>query len=154
VDDLQQAISEHAVDEVIIALPSAEHERVLQIVGLCQESAVGFRLVPDTFDLTLGTLDVDNLAGIPLIGLREHTLHGFNRFVKRTIDVVVSAAALMVALPIMVIVAIAVRLDSKGPIFVPQERVGLNGRVFRIYKVRSMRAGADRQLTELQQNNE
>jgi exopolysaccharide biosynthesis polyprenyl glycosylphosphotransferase len=154
VDDLARVVSEQRVDEVIIALPSAEHERVLEIVSLCQQSGVGFRLVPDTLDLTLGALDVDNLAGIPLIGLREHALHGFNRFVKRTIDVVVSAVALLVALPIMVAVAIGVRLDSKGPIFLPQERVGLNGRVFRIYKVRSMHVGAEHLLNELQQNNQ
>jgi exopolysaccharide biosynthesis polyprenyl glycosylphosphotransferase len=142
------------VDEVIIALPSAEHERVLEIVALCQGGGVSFRLVPDTFDLTLGTLDVDNLAGIPLIGLREHALHGLNRWIKRSIDIVVSAAALLVAAPIMVLVALAVCLDSRGPIFFPQERVGLKGRVFRIYKVRSMHVGADRMLNTLQQNNE
>jgi len=154
VDDLPSVLAAHQVDEVIVALPSAEHERVLQIVGLCQESGVGFRLVPDTFDLTLGTLDFESLAGIPLIGQREPALHGFNRALKRTIDVVVSAAALLVTLPLMALVAVAVKLDSSGPVFLPQERVGLNGRVFRIYKVRSMHLGADRLLKALQENNE
>jgi len=154
VDDLPSVLAAHQVDEVIVALPSAEHERVLQIVGLCQGSGVGFRLVPDTFDLTLGTLDFESLAGIPLIGQREPALHGFNRALKRTIDVVVSAAALLVTLPLMALVAVAVKLDSSGPVFLPQERVGLNGRVFRIYKVRSMHLGADRLLKALQENNE
>ncbi len=153
-DDLPAVLAAHRIDEVIVALPSAEHERVLRIVGLCQESGVGFRLVPDTFDLTLGTLEVDNLAGIPLIGQREVALHGFNRALKRTIDVVVSAAALLAALPVMALVALAVKLDSRGPVFLPQERVGLNGRVFRIYKVRSMYVGAERLLDTLQENNQ
>ena len=154
VDDLPNVIAEHSIDEVIIALPSAEHSRVLEIVGLCQHSGVDFRLVPDTFDLTLGTLEVDNLAGIPLIGLREHALHGFNRFLKRSIDVVVALAALVVATPVMLLVALAVKLDSRGPVFFPQERVGLNGRVFRIWKVRSMYVGAELQRRQLEQNNQ
>ena len=153
-DELQRVIAEHAVDEVIIALPSAEHERVLRIVGLCEECGVGFSLVPDTFDLTLGTLEVDHIAGIPLIGLREHALHGFNRFIKRSIDVVVSAMALLVMAVPMALVALAVKLDSRGPVFLPQERVGLNGHVFRVYKVRSMHVGAEQMLKDLETNNE
>ncbi len=154
IDDLETVIAEHATDEVIIALPSAEHERVLRIVGLCEQCGVGFSLVPDTFDLTLGTLEVDHIAGIPLIGLREHSLHGFNRFIKRSIDVVVSAVATLAAVPVLALVALAVWIESGRPVFFPQERVGLNGRVFRVYKVRSMRVGAEQMLKDLETNNE
>jgi exopolysaccharide biosynthesis polyprenyl glycosylphosphotransferase len=154
VSDLEQVLARHQIDEVVIALPSAEHQRILDIVALCRRNEVGFRLVPDTFDLTLGTLEVDQLAGIPLIGLREPALHGFNRAIKRTIDILVSAAALIVAAPIMLLVAVAVKLDSPGPVFLPQERVGKNGKVFRIYKVRSMYQDADRRLKDLLHRNE
>ncbi|HEX2183929.1 MAG TPA: sugar transferase [Chloroflexota bacterium] len=154
VANLPDVLTEHAIDEVVIALPSAEHQRILEMVALCEQSGVGFRLVPDTFDLTLGTLEVDQLAGIPLIGRREKALRGFNLLLKRVIDVVVSAAALLVLGPVLLVVAIAVKLDSRGPIFYSQERIGAGGRVFRIYKVRSMYVDADHQLERLRQHNQ
>jgi exopolysaccharide biosynthesis polyprenyl glycosylphosphotransferase len=154
VDGLASVVAEHQVDEVVIALPSVHHQKILQIVSLCTQRDVEFRLVPDTFDLTLGTLEVDDIAGIPLIGLRETALHGFNLWVKRAIDIVVSMAALVVAGPIMLAVAIAVKLDSPGPVFIPQERVGAGGRRFRIFKVRSMFVDAAQRLDELRTQNE
>ncbi|HEV2122429.1 MAG TPA: sugar transferase [Chloroflexota bacterium] len=154
VDSLSNVVDEHRVDEVVIALPSVHHEKILGIVSLCRQRNVEFRLVPDTFDLTLGTLEVDDIAGIPLIGLRETALHGLNLWVKRAIDIVVSASALVVAAPVMFLVALAVKLDSAGPVFIPQERVGTGGRVFRIHKVRSMYIDAAQRLRELRQLNE
>ena len=153
VNGLGDVIDSHRVDEVVIALPSAEHEKILEIVSLCRQRGVEFRLVPDTFDLTLGTLEVDDLAGIPLIGLRETALRGFNLALKRAIDVVLAGAALIAAAPILALVAIAVRLDSPGPAFLPQYRVGKNG-PFKIYKVRSMYQGADARKAELEDRNE
>jgi exopolysaccharide biosynthesis polyprenyl glycosylphosphotransferase len=150
---LGQVIDAHRVDEVVIALPSAEHEKILEIVSLCRQRGVEFRLVPDTFDLTLGTLDVDDLAGIPLIGLRETALHGFNLWLKRAIDIILAGAALIAAAPIMALVALAVRLESSGPIFYPQYRVGKKG-PFKIHKVRSMYQDAEQRLADLQARNE
>jgi exopolysaccharide biosynthesis polyprenyl glycosylphosphotransferase len=154
IDDLEQVIESQRVNEVIIALPSAEHERILEIVSLCERNGVGFSLVPDTFDLTLGTLEVAHVAGIPLIELREPALQGFDRALKRVIDVVVSAIALIVLAPIMLLVAIAVKLDSPGPVLIGQERVGAGGRTFRCYKVRSMYVDAEQRLAELLERNE
>jgi exopolysaccharide biosynthesis polyprenyl glycosylphosphotransferase len=150
---LDRVIADQRVDEVVIALPSAEHERILEIVSLCRDNGVEFRLVPDTFDLTLGTLEVDDLAGIPLIGLRETALHGFNLAIKRAVDVVVASVALIGASPILLLVALAVKLDSRGPVFYPQYRVGKHG-PFKIYKVRSMYQDAERRLTEVRERNE
>ncbi|MBI3970310.1 MAG: undecaprenyl-phosphate glucose phosphotransferase [Chloroflexi bacterium] len=154
VDNLEAAIAEHRIDEVVIALPSSEHQRILEIVTHCERSDVEFRLVPDTFDMTLGTIEIDHIAGIPLIGLRETPLNGFNQALKRTIDIVVASIALLVLAPVMLVVAVAVKLDSPGPVYFPQERVGPGGRVFRIYKVRSMYRDADQRLQELVDRNE
>lgn len=154
VAELEQVLNQHRVDEVVIALPSAEHEKILEIVSLCQSSGVGFQLVPDTFDLTLGTIEVDNIAGIPLIGLRESALRGVNQAIKRAMDIAVAGTALVASAPIMLLVAIAVKLDSRGGVFYPQERVGAGGKVFRLYKVRSMYSDADKRLAELRTNNE
>ncbi|HET7769308.1 MAG TPA: sugar transferase, partial [Chloroflexota bacterium] len=150
---LGEVIDSHRVDEVVIALPSAEHEKILEIVSLCRQRGVEFRLVPDTFDLTLGTLEVDDLAGIPLIGLRESALRGVNLALKRAMDVVLAGIALIAAAPILAIVALAVRIESPGPIFYPQLRVGKNG-PFKIHKVRSMYQDADERKAELEQGNE
>jgi exopolysaccharide biosynthesis polyprenyl glycosylphosphotransferase len=154
VGGLDAVLRDERIGEVVIALPSAEHERILEIVSLCEARGVGYRLVPDTFDLKLGTLDVDNLAGIPLIGLRETGLHGFNRALKRTIDVVVSAGLLALVSPLLLLLAIAVKLDSPGSFLLPQQRVGAGGRVFRAYKIRSMYRDAEQRLQELRARNE
>ena len=153
VASLGGVIDSHRIDEVVIALPSAEHEKILEIVSLCRQRGVEFRLVPDTFDLTLGTLEVDDLAGIPLIGLRETALRGLNVALKRAIDVTLSGVALIAAAPILALVALAVRLESPGPVFYPQFRVGKNG-AFKIYKVRSMYRDAETRLADLQARNE
>jgi exopolysaccharide biosynthesis polyprenyl glycosylphosphotransferase len=154
VADLPRVLRTHSIDEIVIALPSAEHQRILEIVALCERSGVDFRLVPDMFDLTLGTLEVDHLAGIPLIGRRESALQGFNLALKRLIDLAVSGLVLLVFAPVMLLVAILVKLDSRGPLLHPQERVGAGGRVFRIYKIRSMHVDAEQRLGALRDRNE
>jgi exopolysaccharide biosynthesis polyprenyl glycosylphosphotransferase len=151
---LAEVIEQQRADEVVITLPSAEHERILEIVMRCRQLGVEFRLVPDTYDLTLGTLEVDDMAGIPLIGLRETALHGLNLALKRGIDIVVASIALAGALPVMLLVALAVRLESPGAVLFPQLRVGARGRIFKVYKVRSMYRDADRRLNELSARNE
>jgi exopolysaccharide biosynthesis polyprenyl glycosylphosphotransferase len=154
VSGLDAVLVGERIGEVVIALPSAEHERILAIVSLCEARGVGYRLVPDTFDLKLGTLDVDDLAGIPLIGLRETALHGFNRALKRAIDIVAAGGLLVLIAPFLLLLAIAVKLDSPGSFLLPQQRVGAGGRVFRAYKIRSMHRNADQRLAELLGSNE
>ena len=154
VRDLPLVVRDQRIDEIVIALPSAEHATILSIVGLCDRLGIDFRLVPDTYDLTLGALEVDDIAGIPLIGRRESMIRGVNMVVKRAIDVTAALGALVVCAPIVAMVAILVRLDSPGPIFIPQQRVGAKGRVFRCYKIRSMYQDADRRLADLMKANE
>jgi len=154
VRDLPVVIATHRIDEVVIALPSAEHATILSIVGLCERMGVEFRLVPETYDLTLGSLEVDHIAGIPLIGRRETTIRGINLVIKRVIDILASSVALLVSAPVIALLAIAVKIDSTGPVFIPQVRVGMRGRTFRCFKVRSMHQDADRRLADLMKDNE
>jgi exopolysaccharide biosynthesis polyprenyl glycosylphosphotransferase len=105
-------------------------------------------------ELSLARLDLDNLGGIPLLGLRENPLHGPNLWLKRGIDIVVACLGLTVlALP-MLVAAIAIKLDSTGPVIVPQTRIGKRGQPFKFYKFRSMVQNADVLLAELQAQNE
>lgn len=154
VRDLPLVVRDYRIDEVVIALPSAEHATIVSIVDLCDRLGIDFRLVPDTYDVTLGALEIDDIAGIPLIGRRESMIRGVNMVMKRAIDVVASLCALVVCAPIVAVVAILVRLDSQGPIFIPQLRVGAKGRTFRCYKIRSMYQDADRRLADLTNANE
>lgn len=147
-------LREQRIDQVIIALPATAHDQILQILDECKGCGAEFAVVPDMLELSLARLDVDNLGGIPLLGLRENPLHGPNLWLKRGIDIVVAGLGLAVlALP-MLVAAIAIKLDSAGPVIVPQTRIGKHGRAFKFYKFRSMVQNADILLAELQAQNE
>lgn len=152
--NVSHLVWEHAIDEVIIALPSASHLKITEILIACARQNVRFRIVPDFYELSLNQVDITEINGIPLIGLRELSLRGGNQVLKRVIDVVVASTMLIVLSPIMLLIAIAVKLDSPGPIFVRQMRVGQYGKTFPFYKFRSMRDRADKEQAALADRNE
>jgi len=154
VDKLAEVIEEYEVSEVIIALPSGQHDKAWEIVSRCQEQNVRYKLVPDLFEMSLSTVDVDEIAGIPLIGFREPTIAGPNRVLKRALDVAVASAALVLTLPVWLIVPLAIKLDSRGPVLYRQIRVGRDGKHFSFFKFRSMREGADEEWHRLRALNE
>ena len=90
-----------------MALPGESHETILGTLDYCAQSNIGFKLVPDLFELTLGDVEVDNLAGIPLIGVRDSLLTGLNLGVKRALDVVIASVALLLMLPLSLLLIIA-----------------------------------------------
>ncbi len=143
--DVPRLVGEHAVDEVIIALPSAQHARVEQVVQSLQSLPVQVHIVPDFLNLVMVQAKVESLAGIPLVGLREPVIDGLSWAVKRTFDLALSVMGLALAWPLMAIIALAIKLDSPGPIIFKQQRVGENGRVFSIYKFRTMHVGDEGQ---------
>lgn len=144
VDNLPRLIDEHKVDLVIITLPWHVHRKILNIVRECERKHVKVRTVPDLFELSLSQVQVEMLGGIPLLGLNgEAEFRGGRRIAKRALDIGLALLALPLAIPITLITALAVRLDSPGPVFFTQERVGLNGRRFKVYKFRSMVASAE-----------
>jgi exopolysaccharide biosynthesis polyprenyl glycosylphosphotransferase len=152
--EIPSLVAEHHVDEVLIALPSESHQKVSQILLSCAEQQVSFRIAPDFYQLSLNQLDVVELNGIPLIGLREPSLRGSNLLLKRMIDIVVSATLLVLTAPVSLVVALAVYVENPGPILVRQTRVGRQGRTFPFYKFRSMCVNADHLLADLQTQNE
>jgi exopolysaccharide biosynthesis polyprenyl glycosylphosphotransferase len=112
------------------------------------------RTVPDIFQLSLNRVDVEDLGGVPLVGLKAASIRGTNLFVKRFMDLVLGALFTIVALPFMAILALAIRIDSPGPIIFRQKRVGMHGQEFDMYKFRSMREGAEEEQTRLLEYNE
>jgi exopolysaccharide biosynthesis polyprenyl glycosylphosphotransferase len=126
----------------------------MRIIDHCATHAVEFRLVPDFYELSLDRVDVAYLHGVPLIGLREPSLSGVNRLLKRATDLAFASLVLAVLSPLLMLVAIAIKLDSPGPVLFRQLRVGRGGRQFWFYKFRSMRADAEAEYWRLQEQNE
>jgi exopolysaccharide biosynthesis polyprenyl glycosylphosphotransferase len=111
-------------------------------------------IVPDIFQMSLTRVDVEDLGGVPLIGVHDVTISRSALMMKRVFDILGAAVGLLLAAPFMALVALAIRLDSPGPILFTQDRVGLGGRTFRIFKFRSMHIGADADREALEDLNE
>ena len=118
-------------------------EAMMALLDRLVRSVVAIHVVPDLLQFMVLRSRVEDLDGLPTINLSETPLEGWSRFVKRGFDLLVAAAALIVFSPVMLIVAIAIRLEDRGPIFYRQERMGLDGKPFEIVKFRSMRVGAE-----------
>lgn len=147
-DDACRVIEERQVDEIIVALPLKAHERMVRLVFELDRLPVRIHVVPDLFNLAFAP-KIDQFGGIPMIGLREPAIEGFQRHAKRVLDLVLTSVAFILALPIMVLVAVAIRSDSPGPVIFRQQRVGENGRLFWMYKFRSMCLDAEERQNEV-----
>ena len=154
VSKLPQLIPELGVDEVIITLPWMSHRKIMSILAQCERERVRARIVPDLFQMRLSQVDVEDINGIPLLGMRDQTISGSNLLVKRSMDFVAALFGLILLLPLLLVIAIAIKLDSPGPVLFRQTRVGKDGREFSMYKFRSMHADAEQKLSELEAQNE
>ncbi len=142
-EDANELVGEYRVDEIWVALPPRSYERLEQLVANLHASDVRIKVVPDYFSLAFIQARADIVGGIPVIGLREPVIQGRRRLAKRTFDVLVSGILLLVTSPFMLLVAMAIRLDSPGPAVFRQERAGEDGRLFEMYKFRTMVKGAE-----------
>jgi len=142
-DDLPQLIDGHRINEVIIALPEVSHQETLGIIALCDRSTISVKVFPDVFQFIAGQVGIDDLGGLPLLSVRDVALRGWKLTVKRGVDVMGSVALLALLSPLMLLVALLVKLESPGPVFYVQERMGLDARPFSMLKFRSMRQDAE-----------
>jgi len=153
-DNLPQVIDEEDVDEVIITLPWMYHRKITGIVRECERRQVSAHIVPDLFQMSLSQVDVDDIGGVPLIGVREVGFGQGALLIKRGMDILAAAMALTLGAPVLALIGLAIRLDSPGAIIFHQTRVGTDGKLFEIYKFRSMREGAEDEREELRELNE
>ena len=128
--DLDAVIRGYHIADVIIALPSHQHQQILRTVRLCERAGADFRLVPDLYELSLSRIGVDDIEGIPLIGLRRSLTSTWQYAVKRAIDITIALGVLLVAAPVWLLIALAIKLDSPGPIFYRPMRLGYRGAPF------------------------
>lgn len=143
IDDLPSLIDEHSIDEVIIALPEGSHEEILTIISLCERGKVNIKVYPDVFQIMAAQVSIGDLGGLPLLTVRDIALRGWRLTLKRAVDLIGSAIGLVVISPLMLLVAALVKLDSPGPVFYAQVRMGLDAKPFWMIKFRSMRADAE-----------
>jgi exopolysaccharide biosynthesis polyprenyl glycosylphosphotransferase len=144
IDDIPDLIKEHDVEEVIIGRPELDHQEMLAIISRCERGQVGIKIFPDLFQIIATELSIGDLGGLPLLTVRDVALRGWKLTLKRTVDVVGSAVGLILLSPFLMLMAVAIKLDSPGPVFYAQERMGLDARSFWCLKFRSMRADAEK----------
>jgi Undecaprenyl-phosphate glucose phosphotransferase len=140
---IESVLHERQVDQVFIALPLEAHQKMLRILQIVGRECVDVKLVPDVLQYATLKATLEDLDGMPVINLSQAALQGWNSMVKRVVDLALASAALLCLLPFLPIVALLIWLEDRGPIFYKQERMGLDGRPFDIFKFRSMRANAE-----------
>lgn len=124
--------------EVLISMSTPDHQALLEVSSICADEGARVKIVPDLYEIFSGQARTQQIYGSPLIEVSPQLMQPWEEVAKRVLDVVFSAAVLLIGLPFWLLVAAAVRFSSKGPIFYQQSRVGLEGRVFMMYKFRSM----------------
>lgn len=153
-DHITEVVEDQRVDCVVITLPWVYHRKILSIMDQCGRAAVAVKIVPDLFQMSLSRVDIDDLNGIPLISLQSTSIQGGSLAVKRVVDVVFAASALVLISPILLIVAALIKLDSPGPVIFQQTRVGRGGHLFTVFKFRTMHVGAEQEKESLTNLNE
>ncbi len=145
IDEAGEIASREGIDHLYVALPAEEHVQMLQLLEVVGREMIDVKVVPDLLQVIALKARLEDLDGIPIININDVPLQGFNSFIKRALDVLFSTSALLVlALPFSLI-ALIIRRSSAGPVFYRQERMGLDGKPFIIYKFRSMYADAERE---------
>lgn len=154
-ENLKQVIHDHKVDLVLVTLRWTHHDLIVDLVRISQRAGVDVRIVPDVFQLNMRQVQVENLDGIPLLGMSAtRPFYRTNRLLKRAMDWALILIASPVLIPVLALVALAIRLEGPGPIFYAQRRVGENGRGFNMVKFRSMVPDAEKSRQQLVEDHQ
>ncbi|MFQ5854218.1 MAG: undecaprenyl-phosphate glucose phosphotransferase [Anaerolineae bacterium] len=142
-DDLSHIIDRYSISEVMIARPEADHKELLSIIDHCQDKKVTIKVFPSVFQIMASEVRLGDLNGLPLLTVRDSALRGWRLGLKRGVDIVVAGATLVLLSPVMLVMALLIKLDSPGPVFYIQERMGLDAKRFPMIKFRTMRQDAE-----------
>ncbi len=141
--DLGEVLEQQRIDQVILALPLEDQPLLKPLMEQLALHTVDVKMVPDLFNYVTLRGGLEEFGGLPIISLQGAPLDGWNRIAKRAFDISFSVLALVLAAPVMLVVAVLVKLTSRGPIFYGQERMGMDGRLFHMHKFRTMRVDAE-----------
>ncbi len=141
--DVEQIIEAQKIDHVYVALPLEAHRKMMKVLQSVGRACVEVKLVPDILQYATLKSSLEDVDGMPVINLSQVPLQGWSSLVKRVMDIAIATAAMAVLLPFLPILALLIWWEDRGPIFYCQERMGLDGKPFMIWKFRSMRVGAE-----------
>lgn len=141
--DVARVTQQYQIDEVFIIEADYTHEQIDQMIESCRSSGVRFRMVPELLQISMDRVDIAEINGVPLIGVRDASIRGWSAFTKRAIDVVLSLILLIILAIPAAIIAFLIKRDSDGPVFYTQSRIGQFGRPFEMTKFRTMYTDAD-----------
>lgn len=142
-ENIQKLIKDNEVTEILIALETNEKEKLIDILRYCTEEKVNMKILPDMYEIVSGMAKTNQIYGVPLIEVMPDIMSVSGKLTKRILDVIISFFTLLFLTPVLIIVSVIIKLDSKGPVFYRQIRVGRKGKEFQMYKFRSMIAAAE-----------
>ena len=154
VDDISHVLRDNVVEDVIVAVPRKMLGDLQSIIDACQEEGVRLRFMADIYDFRAARIRLTQVNNIPLLSFEPVAREEGGLLAKRVFDLVVTLAAMPVLLPPLLLIAVAIRLDSKGPVFFTQDRIGFHKRPFKMYKFRSMVPDAEARMDEVEHLNE
>lgn len=152
--ELPDLILRHGVEEIIIAVESGDHKDLQNILFLLEGIDVNINIIPDMFDILSGSVKMNSIYGVPLIRVNHEIMPQWQFSVKRLLDISVSLISLILLLPVFIVIALLIRISSKGTVFYSQERIGKNGKPFQIHKFRTMVSDAERNGPQLSSSND
>lgn len=147
--DVGDLVKRYNVDDVVIIGNSLQMDQVSRVVEHCRESVVQFRIVPDLLQISMDRVAISEINGVPTIGVRDASIRGWNAFMKRMMDILLSGLGLLLLAIPMLIISVLIKRDSQGSVFYTQTRVGQYGKPFTMIKFRCMVTDADQQWSEL-----
>ena len=143
-DQLLNVINSKGASEVIIALEKEDHNLLVDVISKIESKGIGLKIVPDLYEILSGQARTSQLYGIPLIDIMPELMPEWEKKLKRISDIAISLIILIITLPLNILISILIKIDSKGPVFFKQDRIGMNNKVFKIYKFRSMFEDAEK----------
>ena len=149
IENLDEICQAAAAERVLAVVGAVDHDRLAEVVRHMRTLNVRVSLVPDLVDVLGPSVEIDDIEGITVLGINPPVLNRSSRLLKRTMDVVIASVILLMCLPLLLVLALAVRCSTPGPVLYSQVRVGRKGRHFRVHKFRTMVVDADRLATEL-----
>ena len=144
IKDIGSLIDTYNAKEVIIALDKENHDFMVDVISRCDTKKVGLKIVPDLYEILSGQARTSQIYGLPLMDIMPQLMPEWEKKIKRIFDVLVSLIILLITSPVLILTALAIKLDSPGKVFFRQERCGIDGTLFKMFKFRSMRKDAEK----------
>lgn len=153
-NEIDKIVRDYHIEDVIIALESSEHDKIGQVLNELEGQKLNVKIIPKMYDILSGQVKMSSILGAPLIDINQEIMPAWQRSVKRVLDILISILALVLLFPLFVVLAIMIKLTSKGPVFYSHERIGVHGKPFTIYKFRSMYENAESNGPALSSEND